>query len=225
MSQVFASWSGGKDSSLACYRAMVGGLKVRYLLNMVNEKGDRSRSHGLSAEVLQLQSRAIGIPIVQRQATWAGYEAEFKDVLLKFKRDGVEGGVFGDIDLDEHREWVERVCAEVDIVPHLPLWGERQESILRDFIDRGFEAVVVTAKADLFGEEWLGRKIDLDFLRRLDEHRETKSFTVCGEAGEYHTFVTDGPLFKERVDILETQPVLRDGYWFWEILKCELRPR
>ena len=225
MSQVFTSWSGGKDSTLACYRAVTGGLKVRYLLNMVTEDGERSRSHGLSAEVLQVQSRAIGIPIVQRQTTWDNYEAEFKDVLLSLKRDGIEGGVFGDIDLDEHRQWVERVCGETDITPHLLLWGERQESILRDFIDCGFEAVVVATKADMFGEEWLGQEIDLDFLKRLEEQRKMKDFTLCGEAGEYHTFVTDGPLFNQRIEIRETQKVLRDGYWFLEILKCELRPK
>ena len=225
MSQVFTSWSGGKDSSLACYRAVSGGLKVRYLLNMVTEGGERSRTHGLSAEVLQLQSQAIGIPIVQRQATWAGYEAEFKSTLRAFKREGVGGGVFGDIDLDEHRQWVERVCGEVDITPHLPLWGESQNRIMRDFIGLGFEAIVVTTKADLLGEEWLGRKIDLGFLKRLDELRETNDITPCGEAGEYHTFVTDGPLFQQRVEVLETRKILREGYWFWEILKCELSPR
>ena len=225
MSQVFASWSGGKDSSLACYRAVTGGLKVRCLLNMVTEDGERSRSHGLSAEVLQVQARAIGIPIVQRRTTWDTYEAEFKNGLLSLRRDGIEGGVFGDIDLDEHRQWVERVCGEVDIAPHLPLWGERQESLLRDFIDGGFEAVVIATKDDLLGEEWLGRKIDLDFLERLEKLRETEDITPCGEAGEYHTFVTDGPLFKQRVEIRETRKVLREGYWFLEILKCELRPK
>lgn len=225
MSQAFTSWSGGKDSSLACYRAVTGGLKVRCLLNMVTEDGGRSRTHGLSAEVLQVQSRAIGIPIVQRQTTWDNYEAEFKNVLLSLKQDGIEGGIFGDIDLEEHRQWVERVCGEVDITPHLPLWGERQDKIMRDFIGLGFEAVVVTTKADLFGEEWLGRRIDPDFLKRLDALGGSQDITLCGEAGEYHTFVTDGPLFNQRIEILETQAVLRNGYWFWEILKCELRSK
>jgi len=155
----------------------------------------------------------------------ADYETEFKGMLLALKQEGVRGGVFGDIDLDEHRQWIERVCHEVDITPYLPLWGQSQEKILRDFIGLGFEAVVVATKADLFGEEWLGRKVDLDFLKLLDELRETKDITPCGEAGEYHTFVTDGPLFKERIEILETNKVLREGHWFLEILKCELRSK
>ena len=225
MQQVFASWSGGKDSCLACYRAIASGLKVRYLANTVTEDGKRSRSHGLPAEVLQVQSQAMGIPLVQRRTTWDNYEAEFKSMLRTFKQEGVNGGVFGDIDFEEHRQWVERVCQEVDIVPHLPLWGESQNKILRDFIDLGFEAVIIATKADLFGREWLGQRIDLNFIKHLDELRETKDITPCGEAGEYHTLVIDGPLFKKRMEILKTRKVFRDTRWFLDILDTELRTK
>ena len=225
MQQVFASWSGGKDSCLACYRAIASGLKVRYLANTVTEDGKRSRSHGLPAEVLQVQSQAMGIPLVQRRTTWDNYEAEFKSMLRTFKQEGVNGGVFGDIDFEEHRQWVERVCQEVDIVPHLPLWGESQDKILRDFIDLGFEAVIIATKADLFGREWLGQRIDLNFIKHLDELRETKDITPCGEAGEYHTLVIDGPLFKKRMEILKTRKVFRDTHWFLDIVDTELRTK
>lgn len=225
MPQGFTSWSGGKDSCLACYRAANNGLRVRYLVNMITEDGQRSWSHGVSAQWLQIQSQAIGIPLVQRRTTRADYEAEFKNMLLTLKREGITAGIFGDIDIEEHRQWIVRVCAEGGIIPHLPLWGESQDKILRDFIDLGFEAVVVTTKADLLGKEWLGRKIDLDFLAHLAELRKTKNITPCGEAGEYHTFVTDGPLFGKRIEILEANKVLREGYWFFEIVKCGLRPR
>lgn len=225
MQQVFASWSGGKDSCLACYRAIASGLKVRYLANTVTEDGKRSRSHRLPAEVLQVQSQAVGIPLVQRRTTWDNYEAEFKSMLRTFKQEGVNGGVFGDIDFEEHRQWVERVCQEVDIVPHLPLWGESQNKILRDFIDLGFEAVIIATKADLFGREWLGQMIDLNFIKHLDELRETKDITPCGEAGEYHTLVIDGPLFKKRMEILKTRKVFRDTRWFLDILDTELRTK
>ena len=225
MSQVFTSWSGGKDSCFACYRAGISGLKVRYLLNMITEDGKRSWTHGQSTELLQVQSQAIGIPLVQRRTTMANYETEFKDMLLTLKQEGVRGGVFGDIDLDEHRQWVERVCHDVDITPYLPLWGQAQGKILTDFIDLGFEAIVVVAKADLFGEEWLGRKVDLSFIKQLDELRETKDITPCGESGEYHTFVTDGPLFNQRIEILETNKILREEHWFLEILNYELRSK
>ncbi len=225
MHQVFTSWSGGKDSCFACYKSAQDGLKVRYLLNMLREDGTRSRSHGLSIGVLKLQAQALEIPILQRQATWNNYEAEFKNALRAFKKEGVEGGVFGDIDFNEHRQWVDRVCQEEDIIPHLPLWGLSQEKIMRDFIGLGFEAIIVVAKADLFGEEWLGRKVDLDFLSHLSELKQTSDITLCGEAGEYHTFVVDGPLFSQRIEILEANKVLREGCWFLEILKTELRAK
>jgi len=167
----------------------------------------------------------MGIPLVQRRTTWGNYEAEFKSMLRIFKQEGVNGGVFGDIDFEEHREWVERVCQEVDIVAHLPLWGESQDKILRDFIGLGFEAVIVATKANLLGEEWLGQRIDLDFIKHLDELKETKDITLCGEAGEYHTLVIDGPLFKERMEILKTRKVFRDTHWFLDILDTELRTK
>jgi len=225
MHQVFTSWSGGKDSCLACYQATVSGLKVRYLLNMGTEDGKRSWTHGLSTELLQIQSQAMGTPLVQRRTTGVAYETEFINILRAFKQEGIEGGVFGDIDFEPHRQWIERVCQEANITPHLPLWGQSQDKIMRDFIDSGFEAVVVAAKADLFGEEWLGQKVDLDFLEQLDELRETKEITPCGEAGEYHTFVTDGPLFNQRLEILKTNKVLREGQRFLEILRCDLRSK
>ena len=225
MSSVFTAWSGGKESCLACYQAINSGLKVRYLANMITEDGTRSRTHGLSAEALRVQSRAIGIPLVQRPTTWSTYEAEFKDMLRTFKQAGIEGGVFGDIDLEEHREWVERVCREMAITPHLPLWGRSQDKVLKEFVDSGFEAIVVATKATMLGEEWLGRRIDLDFITQLNELRQKKEITLCGEAGEYHTFVIDGPLFKQRIEILDTCKILRDERWFLEILSTELRPK
>ncbi len=225
MNQVFTSWSGGKDSCLACYRATLSGLKVRYLANTVTEDGKRSCSHGLSANIIQVQSQAIGIPLVQRRTTGDSYETEFKSMLRIFKQEGVEGGVFGDIDFNEHREWIERVCQETDIIPYLPLWGESQDKILRDFIDLGFEAIVIATKAELLGEEWLGQRVDLNFIQHLGELRETKDITLCGEAGEYHTLVIDGPLFKKRIEIMKTEKVLRSEHWFLEVLDTNLRDK
>lgn len=225
MSQVFVSWSGGKDSCLACYLATGSGLKVRYLANMITEDGKRSWTHGQTPELLQVQAQAMGIPLVQRRTTGETYEDEFISMLRSFKTQGIDGGVFGDIDLAEHRQWVERVCRQVEITPHLPLWEKSQDKILRDFVHLGFEAIVVAAKADLFGEEALGQKIDWDFIKHLEELRRTKGITLCGESGEYHTLVIDGPLFQKRLEILETRKVLKEGVRFLEILSTDLKAK
>ncbi len=160
MSSVFVSWSGGKESSLACYRAKANGLTPSYLLNMTVEDGSRSRTHGLAREVLSLQAGAMGISLIQRKTSWKNYEDNFKKTVLELKEAGIEGGVFGDIDLEEHRRWVKRVCQEIGIRPYLPLWGKCQKKVLEDFINLGFQAVVVAVKIEFLGERWLGRKID-----------------------------------------------------------------
>jgi uncharacterized protein (TIGR00290 family) len=166
-----------------------------------------------------MQAEAMGIPLIQQQTRGADYETEFKSVLLALKGEGITAGVFGDIDLEEHRQWIERICSETGIRPYLPLWGEDQNKILRDFIGLGFEAVVVATRANSLGKEWLGRRLDLDFVTDLDK---LGNVTPCGEAGEYHTLVINGPLFQKRMQIVEADKVLREGHWFLEIRKCEL---
>jgi uncharacterized protein (TIGR00290 family) len=192
---------------------------------MATEGGAHSRTHGLSSWILQLQSQAIGIPLVQRQATWKSYENEFKKMISDLKIEGIEGGVFGDIDLDEHREWVERVCREAGITPYQPLWGQKQVDILTDFVRAGFETVVVATRAEMLGEEWLGRKIDADFITEIFEMGKTQAVTPCGETGEYHTFVVDGPLFQQRLEITGARKTLRDNHWFLEITDAELKAK
>jgi len=160
----------------------------------------------------------MGMPLIQREVTWDSYEREFKQAVAELKQKGVEGVVFGDIDLQEHRDWIERVCSELEVKPIMPLWGEEPERILTAFVDCGFEAVVVTAKAGFFDQKWLGRKVDHRLIKELD----TLDIHICGEKGEYHTFVTDGPLFKKRIDITNSRKELREGYWFLDILGYEM---
>ena len=119
--QVVAFWSGGKESCFACYKAILDGFDVIHLLNFISEDVGR-RSHGLRSELLSVQSQAIGIPIVQRRTTWNTYEWEFKKVVGRLKQGNIQGIVFGDIHLQEHKDWIERVCREMDIVSIFPLW-------------------------------------------------------------------------------------------------------
>jgi diphthine-ammonia ligase len=219
MSSVFVSWSGGKESSLACYKAKANGLTPSYLLNMTSEDGSRSRTHGLAQQVLLLQAEAIGIPLIQRKTSWKNYEDNFKKTVLELKERGIEGGVFGDIDLEEHRRWVKRVCKETSIRAHLPLWGKKQRKVLEDFINLGFQAVVVAVKIEFLGERWLGRKIDGKFVNEITTF---ENITPCGEAGEYHTLVIDGPIFKKRMRIVETKTHQRGEQRFLDISKCIL---
>jgi len=178
-------------------------------------------SHGLDSKLIAAQSEAIDIPIVQRKVTWNTYEEEFKKAISKLKKMGVEGGVFGDVDVQEHKDWVHRICSELDIKPVMPLWGLDSKQILTEFIAEGFEAVVVMVKADFFDESWLGHRIDKEFLSDL---RKNKSRVhLLGELGEYHTFVTNGPLFKKSIRILESKKVFRDKkYWYLDITRYEM---
>jgi diphthine-ammonia ligase len=221
MEKVFVSWSGGKDCCLSLYRAVKSGMDVRYLANMVTEDGQRSCSHGINAAVIKKQAEALGIPIAQKPTTGDNYEAVFAATLKGFKQEGITGGVFGDIDFNAHREWIERVCSNAGITPHLPLWLEDQQKLIEEFIDAGFKSVVVAVKADLLGQEVLGRTIDrkfLDYIAGLN-----KNITPCGEAGEFHSLVVDGPLFKKRLVLKETEKVTRGDHHFLEILKTEFK--
>jgi diphthine-ammonia ligase len=223
MTQAFASWSGGKDCCLALYRAKKAGLDIRYLFNMVSEDGKRSRSHGIRAAVIKKQAEALGIPILQQPTVDEEYEAVFVKVLQDLKRQGIEVGVFGDIDFNEHHEWIERVCKSAAITPRLPLWLENQTTLLNEFIDAGFKSVVITVKADLMGKEFLGRIVDRKFIS--DIAKLNKNITPCGEAGEFHTLVVDGPIFKKRLEITKSKIVSRGEHHFLEILKAELKPK
>ena len=221
--KVFASWSGGKDCCLALHRAVVSGLDVCYLANTVTKNGKRSCSHGISAAVIKKQAEALGIPIFQQPTLGDNYEAQFIKMLKAFQKEGIEGGVFGDIDFNAHREWIERVCREGGMTPYLPLWEEDQKKLVEEFIDAGFVAVVVAAKAEFFGDEVLGLKIDRDFIKYLDKLSKIKAITPCGEAGEFHSLVIDGPLFKKRLEITEYRNVKREGIWFLDITGLDLK--
>jgi len=208
--KVFSSWSGGKESALATYKAISQGYQVSYLLNFISEDGQRSRSHGIPAQVLDLQSKAIGIPIIQIKTSWEDYEGNFKKVVTELKEKGIEGGVFGDMDLEEHREWVEGVCAELQIEPILPLWKMEPKELLTDFWRSGFEAIVVATRLD---ESLLGRGLDKAFLGEIQNF----DCHPCGESGEYHTFVFDGPIFKTPLKVIPGEKEKRDNVWFLEI--------
>lgn len=210
-----ASWSGGKDSCFACYQAILDGYDISYLANFLSKEYRRVRFHGTEAKLIQLQAEAIGIPLFQKETTGSGYEQEVKDAIGGLIPNGVEGIVCGDIYLQETRNLMERICEDLGIKLIEPLWGNDPEKILLEFIDYGFEATIVSADSNLFDKEWIGRKVDRDFLKYLKDN----NIDVCGENGEYHTFVTDGPLFKKKIKITSSRTIIRDIFWFLDILE------
>lgn len=213
--RVFCSWSGGKESALALYRAIGSGIAVSRLINMVTEDGSHSRTHGIEAALLSLQARAIGIPLIQRKTTWDGYEEEFKKVLSGLSDEGISRGVFGDIDMEEHRAWVDRVCAECAVRPSLPLWLAKRDDLLSEFIDSGFKAVIVAVDRNYLDDTWIGREIDKTFVKDLQSLGD--SVDICGERGEYHSFVYDGPIFHRPVQLEKGGVLSAPGYYFLDI--------
>ncbi len=223
--KVIASWSGGKDSCFACYKALAQGYEVSYLVNFISREFRRVSFHGTRARLISCQAQAIGLPLVQYTVPpdMSLYEQRFKRAVSVLKHRGAQGMVFGDIYLQEHRGWIERICGEVGITPVIPLWGIAPERVLNEFIEAGFEALVISAKADIFSEEWLGRKIDYGFLADMKRLGWEESVDVCGEQGEYHTLVVDGPLFRKRMQITYGDRVKRNGYWFLDIPRCRFK--
>jgi uncharacterized protein (TIGR00290 family) len=190
----FFSWSGGKDSMLALHRALDAGHQVDALVAMFDETGERSRSHALPPHLLQAQADALGIPLVMRQASWADYEEVFTDQLRRFAARGITHGLFGDIDLQPHRDWEEKVCAAAGLTAVLPLWHEPRRALVDELLVLGYRARVVCVDARFLDASFCAREFDAAFISDLPEDVD-----ACGENGEFHSFVFDGPRFMQPV--------------------------
>lgn len=209
----FCSWSGGKDSCLALYRAKANGAIPSCLVTMLVEDGTRTRSHGLAATVVQQQALSLGVPLATAATSWSDYETSFIDVLHRLKMQHVSAGVFGDIDIDRHRLWEQKVCEAAQLQAYLPLWKSEREMLLQEFLDLGFSAMIVAANAGALGPEFLGRTLDRELIARF----AAQGIDPSGENGEYHTVVTDGPLFARPLALAPGAIVQRDGYWFLDL--------
>lgn len=214
----FCSWSGGKDSALALFHAIEGGASPKCLLTMMIETGGRSRGHGLPLSVIESQADAVGVPAITRDTSWHQYEERFKKALEELKGQGVNLGVFGDIDLDGHREWVERVTSEMGMDALLPLWKMERRRLLDEFFKNGFKAIIVSVKDGVLDKGFLGR----DLTPETVDEMEGLGIDAAGENGEYHTVVTDGPVFSRPVRLTRGGTVSRDGYHFLSV--DEFRP-
>jgi uncharacterized protein (TIGR00290 family) len=209
-------WSGGKDSCFACHKARLQGHQIIALINFTDTGGINSVSHGLSADIIQRQAGHVNIPLLQRAMPKKGYRDAFKALVREIKaKEAIEGIVFGDIYLQEHRDWIDKVCGELKVEAILPIWTTDTERLIDEIIDSGFRSIVVSANKDILGERWLGREIDGGFVKDL---KAMGDIDLCGERGEFHTFVYDGPLFKERVGFAKGEKRLDGDRWFLEVL-------
>ncbi len=191
------SWSGGKDSCFAFYKATLQGFKPTVLLNVMNEFGDRSRSHGIPKAVLQAQANALELPIHFFSSTWGDYEKKYIENLKTITKNyPITHSVFGDIDIESHRTWEEKVSKAADLEAVLPLWQGHRKQLVLDMIDAGIEAIIVSCNQEL-GADFLGKTIDAELVKTL----ENMEIDACGENGEFHTLVVNAPFFKNRIEV------------------------
>ena len=190
------SWSGGKDCCTAMLRTHRD-FEIVAMLTMFAEDGERSRSHGLRPDIIAAHAQRLGVTSITGRCSWTTYTDEYGRMLAAAAGLGVTHVIFGDIMGDAHRAWDERVCAPSALTPVLPLWGESTRTLVEEFIGSGSTAVIVTARAAHLDESWVGRTITRDAIREL----EALGVDPCGEYGEYHTLVTDTPLFSSPLEL------------------------
>lgn len=189
------SWSGGKDSCAALMRVRHD-LNVVAMLTMFDEDGTRSRLHGLRPEIVDAQAERLGLRAIAGRCTWTTYDEAFADALARLPAD-VTHVVFGDILFDEHRAWAEAMCRRRRLTPVEPLFGTSTESLFVEWVVTGGAATIVTTRAARLDQSWLGRRLSLDML---DDFARL-GVDPCGERGEYHTVVTNCPLFREPLNL------------------------
>jgi len=209
----FCSWSGGKDSCLALYYAMQNGGIPKALLTMLKKDGERSRAHGLPVDLIKRQAESLNIPLVVRKSSWDDYEKVFLSTLQEFKKERIEYGVFGDIDLEPHLEWVERVCSFAAIQPYEPLWKRSRLNLLYDFFQLGFTAIIIAVKQGILDSHFLGQILNEQVVKEMEEI----GIDPSGEKGEYHTVVTDGPIFSFAIHLEIKRHFVQNGYFFLDI--------
>ena len=216
--KVLFSWSGGKDSALALYEiSQSQRYEIAGLLTTVTEDYHRISMHGVPEILLEKQSNSIGLPlskvIISKNGSNEEYESKMKEVLLKFQESGVFAVVFGDIFLADVRKYREENLAKVGMKGVFPIWGK--DNLPQTFIDLGFKAIVTCVDAKVLDKEFVGKLFDKKFLAELPANVDPN-----GENGEFHSFVFDGPIFRDKIPYKIGKVVKRDSFYF-----CDLQPQ
>ena len=203
-----ASYSGGKDSILAIYRAIRLGMKPVSLIITYNTDLNRSWFHGIPEDLVNEVSKALDIPIKLIKTSGAEYAKNFEKELLKQKENGVDICIFGDIDIEDHFKWCTDRCNAVGLEAFFPLWGEKRIDLVNEVIESGFKANITVVDCDRLSEKHLGMVLSPDAIQSII----SEGADACGENGEYHTFVSDGPLFKHPVSFQLDEKVCQNNY-------------
>lgn len=199
--RVVASWSGGKDSALSLYEASRrGSLECVCLLTALTKEYDRVLMHGVRRELVERQALLLGLPLelayVPSECPMEEYGEVMRGALKRCRARGAEGVVFGDVYLEDVRRYRESMLALEGLEALFPLWGKRPEEVVAEFLRLGFRAVVACVDGSVLNRSYVGRELDEEFVESLPEGADP-----CGERGEYHTFVYDGPMFAEPVPV------------------------
>ena len=207
------SFSGGKDSVLALYRMVKRGYEPIALLTTVKENEDTSWTHGLNKGFLKSISDSLDIPLLTVECNVGEYEKKFELELNRAKEMGASMCVYGDIDIDEHLKWGYDRCRAVNLKAEFPLWQEKREDLVYEFIESGFTTIIKVVNLKYMGEKFLGKKL----TKSVVEEIKATGSDPCGENGEYHTFVVDGPIFKEEVKFENNGIIIQNGYGHLDI--------
>jgi uncharacterized protein (TIGR00290 family) len=209
------SWSGGKDSCMALQALRQrSDLHIHALLTTVTRDFDRVSMHGVRRSLLQQQAKLLGLPLrevmISRGADNAEYETEMGAALADFRRMGIVKCAFGDLFLEDIRAYRDRQLSAHGMRGIYPLWGRDTRTLIQGFVAEGFRTAVVCVDPRKLSPQFVGRVIDADFL--------ADGVDPCGENGEFHTFVFDGPMFPAPVRFSFGEIVCRDGFWFCDLL-------
>ena len=216
--RVLLGWSGGKDAAMALHELKrTDGIEVAALLTTVTEGYDRISMHGVRRELLEKQAGALGYPLdevlIPQTCTNEVYEERMRKALARHQREGVTAAAFGDLFLEDIRAYREERMRLAGMSCIFPVWGRPTTEFARQFIDLGFRAIVVCVDTETLSGDFAGREYDPGFLQDLPA-----GVDPCGENGEFHTFVYDGPIFSEPVCVRRGETVLRDGRFMY----CDL---
>lgn len=233
---IILAWSGGKDSSFALYQLLQDPtIEVKYLLTTLNSEVKRISMHGVREELLDAQSKSLGIPLLKvwiHDASYETYETQMEKTLLKAKAEGIETVAFGDIFLEDLRKYREENLAKVGMKAIFPLWKKNTAELANQFIASKFRTILCCTNDAFLGERFVGEEFTESFLNALPEKCDP-----CGENGEFHTFCFDGPIFKfpipfhlgekifkplvlnkEKEDSVQDSKILTAGFWYQELI-------